>query len=54
MTDASGILHKEYHEEGFSRRGGNFQMVQLSVNLPAKFKMSPPKYQAIVSSDFHR
>jgi quercetin 2,3-dioxygenase len=47
MTAASGILHKEYHEETFSKQGGDFQMVQLWVNLPAKFKMTPPKYQAI-------
>lgn len=47
MTAASGVLHKEYHEEEFSRTGGDFQMVQLWVNLPAKHKMSPPKYQAI-------
>lgn len=47
MTAASGILHKEYHEDEFSRNGGDFQMVQLWVNLPAKHKMSPPKYQAI-------
>jgi hypothetical protein len=49
MTAASGILHKEYHEEGFSKKGGEFQMVQLWVNLPAKFKMSPPKYQGIAN-----
>ena len=47
MTAASGILHKEYHEEEFSKKGGPFQMVQLWVNLPAKHKMSKPKYQAI-------
>lgn len=47
MTAASGVLHKEYHEENFSRAGGDFQMVQLWVNLPAKDKMSKPKYQAI-------
>ncbi|MCB0517200.1 MAG: pirin family protein [Chitinophagales bacterium] len=47
MTAASGVLHKEYHEENFSKAGGDFQMVQLWVNLPAKDKMSPPKYQAI-------
>ena len=29
MTAASGVLHKEYHEENFSRTGGDFQMVQL-------------------------
>ncbi len=47
MTAASGVLHKEYHEEEFSRQGGDFQMVQLWVNLPAKYKMTPPKYQGI-------
>ncbi len=47
MTAASGVLHKEYHEESFSAEGGDFQMVQLWVNLPAKDKMSTPKYQAI-------
>jgi redox-sensitive bicupin YhaK (pirin superfamily) len=47
MTAASGVLHKEYHEKEFSKRGGDFQMIQLWVNLPAKFKMSPPKYQAL-------
>jgi len=47
MTAASGVLHKEYHEENFSKAGGDFQMVQLWVNLPAKDKMSKPKYQGI-------
>ncbi len=47
MTAASGILHKEYHEKEFSQKGGYFQMVQLWVNLPAKHKLSPPKYQGI-------
>ena len=47
MTAASGILHKEYHEENFARKGGDFQMVQLWVNLPAKAKKTKPKYQEI-------
>ncbi len=47
MTAASGLLHKEYHEESFSKAGGLFQMVQLWVNLPAKYKMTTPKYQEI-------
>ena len=47
MTAASGVLHKEYHAEEFYKKGGVFQMVQLWVNLPAKDKMSAPKYQAI-------
>lgn len=51
MTAASGVLHKEYHEETFSKEGGEFQMVQLWVNLPAKYKMSNPKYQAIANQE---
>ncbi|WP_113663593.1 pirin family protein [Pedobacter nanyangensis] len=47
MTAASGILHKEYHEENYSKKGGPFQMVQLWVNLPAKHKMTAPKYQSV-------
>ncbi|MCZ7612602.1 MAG: pirin family protein [Ignavibacteriaceae bacterium] len=54
MTAASGILHKEYHEESWSKAGGDFQMVQLWVNLPAKYKLSNPKYQAITNSQINR
>lgn len=50
MTAASGLLHKEYHEKEFSKKGGLFQMVQLWVNLPAKYKMTKPKYQEITNS----
>lgn len=54
MTAASGILHKEYHEKEFSKKGGPFQMVQLWVNLPAKDKMSKPKYQSIQNDTIGR
>jgi redox-sensitive bicupin YhaK (pirin superfamily) len=54
MTAGSGILHKEYHEKEFSRKGGVFQMVQLWVNLPKKDKMTKPKYQAIENRDMKR
>ncbi len=50
MTAGSGILHKEYHEEEFNKSGGLFQMVQLWVNLPAKYKRTNPKYQEITNS----
>lgn len=49
MTAAGGIIHEEYHSEGFSRSGGPFHMVQLWVNLPAKDKMGPPGYQSITA-----
>lgn len=51
MTAASGVLHKEFHETEWSKTGGEFQMVQLWVNLPAKDKMSAPKYQAISNAE---
>ena len=51
MTAASGILHKEYHEQAYSLAGGPFQMIQLWINLPAKDKMSKPKYQAVKQAD---
>ena len=51
MTAASGVLHKEYHEKEFAKKGGDFQMVQLWVNLPAKDKMSTPKYQGITNAE---
>lgn len=54
MTAARGILHKEYHEKEWSKHGGIFQMVQLWVNLPAKDKMSKPKYQSIKNSDIQK
>ncbi|MEK6481044.1 pirin family protein [Catalinimonas sp. 4WD22] len=54
MTAASGVLHKEYHEEEWSKKGGDFQMVQLWVNLPKKDKMSAPKYQAIKREEINR
>lgn len=54
MTAASGVLHKEYHEEDWSKKGGDFQMVQLWVNLPKKDKMSAPKYQAIKNEELNR
>jgi redox-sensitive bicupin YhaK (pirin superfamily) len=50
MTAASGIVHEEWHEREFTRRGGTMEMAQLWVNLPAKDKMSAPAYQDIRSS----
>lgn len=54
MTAGRGILHKEYHEEGFSKTGGEFQMVQLWVNLPARYKQVAPKYQGLENAEINR
>ena len=50
MTAASGILHEEYHSPGFAARGGDFEMVQLWVNLPAKDKWAKPGYQNLLDA----
>jgi redox-sensitive bicupin YhaK (pirin superfamily) len=51
MTAGAGILHKEMHGRNLSEHGGNFEMVQLWVNLPAKSKMTAPHYQELLASD---
>lgn len=48
MTAGGGVLHKEYHEKNFDKKGGAFEMVQLWINLPKKHKMTPAKYQSIL------
>jgi redox-sensitive bicupin YhaK (pirin superfamily) len=54
MTAGSGILHEEFHSEGFAKQGGTLEMVQLWVNLPAKQKMTKPGYQAILDKQIPR
>ncbi|WP_205569601.1 pirin family protein [Arachidicoccus soli] len=51
MTAGGGILHKEYHEENFSKKGGDFEMVQLWVNLPKKDKSVSAHYQGLTKED---
>lgn len=51
MTAGSGILHKEFHEEEFSKQGGVLHSAQLWVNLPAQNKNVPPAYQDIHAKD---
>jgi hypothetical protein len=54
MTAASGVIHEEMHGKDFTAKGGDFEMVQLWVNLPAAYKMSKPRYQAILSAQIPR
>ncbi len=51
MTAASGIVHEELHEKDFAKEGGLLEGIQLWVNLPKAVKMSPPRYQTLVSDD---
>ena len=51
MTAASGIVHEEFHEKEFAKKGGTLHAIQLWVNLPRASKMSVPGYQTILNAD---
>ncbi len=51
MTAASGLVHEEMHGGAFTRKGGTLEMVQLWVNLPARDKMSKPRYQDLLDAN---
>ncbi|HEU5005468.1 MAG TPA: pirin family protein [Jatrophihabitantaceae bacterium] len=51
MTAGAGVLHIETPPEELVVSGGLFHGLQLWVNLPAKDKFSPPRYQAIEGAD---
>ena len=45
MTAGSGVVHSEMPSKEVLERGGRVEGFQLWVNLPAKDKMIPPRYQ---------
>jgi quercetin 2,3-dioxygenase len=44
MTAGRGLIHQEQVSEEFKARGGDFEVLQMWLNLPAKHKMTPPMY----------
>lgn len=47
MTAGSGLIHAEVSPESFLRDGGAMEILQLWVNLPARLKMTQPKYTGV-------
>ena len=47
MTAGSGVVHSEMPEPSFAASGGRMHGFQLWVNLPARDKMTKPRYQEI-------
>ncbi len=47
MTAGSGLMHAEVSSQEFKEKGGPLEILQLWVNLPAKYKMTPPKYTGL-------
>lgn len=44
MTAGRGLIHAEVSSEKFKREGGMEEVIQLWMNLPAKYKMVKPHY----------
>jgi quercetin 2,3-dioxygenase len=51
MTAGRGVVHAEVSPESFLRAGGPLEILQLWVNLPARLKMSPPRYVGLQRAD---
>lgn len=51
MTAGSGLIHAEVSSEKFKQEGGDLEILQLWVNLPAKLKMTKPSYQGLQKGD---
>lgn len=47
MTAGRGIVHSEMPSENIRRHGGRVHGFQIWVNLPARLKMSSPRYQEV-------
>jgi redox-sensitive bicupin YhaK (pirin superfamily) len=51
MTAGRGLIHAEISSEDFKNKGGPLEILQLWVNLPAKYKMTVPKYTGLQKKD---
>jgi len=55
INAGKGIVHSEKASTEFMRNGGNFEIIQLWINLPRKIKKSDPAYFGYEEKDipFH-
>jgi redox-sensitive bicupin YhaK (pirin superfamily) len=51
MTAGRGLIHSEVSSPEFKKAGGNLEILQLWVNLPAKDKMVAPRYIGLQEQD---
>ena len=51
MTAGRGLIHSEISSEEFKKNGGELELLQLWVNLPARLKMTEPKYIGLQEKD---
>jgi len=51
MTAGSGLIHAEVSSNEFKKTGGPLEILQLWVNLPAKYKMTAPRYIGLQANE---
>lgn len=51
MTAGSGLIHAEISSDEFKEKGGTEEVLQLWMNLPAKYKMIDPNYTGLQKKD---
>jgi quercetin 2,3-dioxygenase len=51
MTAGSGLVHAEVSPEAFREQGGPLEILQLWLNLPARLKVTPPRYTGLQRSE---
>ena len=51
MTAGSGLIHAELSPASFKRDGGAMEILQLWLNLPARLKMTTPRYAGVQAPD---
>jgi redox-sensitive bicupin YhaK (pirin superfamily) len=51
MTAGSGLIHAEVSPEEFKKSGGPLEILQLWVNLPARLKMTAPRYTGVQADE---
>lgn len=54
MTAGSGLIHAEISPPVFKRDGGPLEILQLWVNLPARLKMTQPRYTGLQGAGIPR
>ncbi len=47
MTAGSGLIHAEVSSREFKKTGGPLEILQLWLNLPAKLKLTSPRYKGL-------
>ncbi|MVN78019.1 pirin family protein [Hymenobacter sp. HMF4947] len=51
MTAGAGLIHAEVSSDNFKKTGGPLEILQLWVNLPAKYKMTEPRYIGLQANE---